>query len=215
MWWSNIPVKPARTRRQSLGAVALLLGLALLGPAGCGFTPMYAKGGGDKGGVSVDLAAVRIGPIKDRLGQQLRNALVQRLTPQGEPGDYRYTLLVQLTESASDLGYRRDSFATLGNLTMVATIGLQGDGVGILAGTATTVVSFDYLGPRYASVATERDAEDRAVTQLADDIRSQVAAALIHYKAHPNDARYRKIDAFEFVDPSRRPVGSGSPPGLR
>ena len=186
MWWSKL----------------LLLGAVLvLGPAGCGFGPMYAKGGGDKTGIGADLADIRIGPIKDRVGQKLRNALVQKITPQGEPGDFRYTLTIVLTESASDLGYRRDSFATLGNLTMSAGFTLQGDGVGIASGSANTVASFDYLGPRYASVATERDAEDRAITQLADDIRSQVAAAITRYKADPNNKRYRKSNDAGFIRP--------------
>ncbi|MDO8607501.1 MAG: LPS assembly lipoprotein LptE [Phaeospirillum sp.] len=186
MWWSKALV---------------LIAVLMLGPTGCGFGPMYAKGGGDRTGISADLADIRIAPIKDRMGQKLRNALLQRITPQGEPGDYRYSLSVTLTESASDLGYRRDSFATLGNLTMSAGFSLQGDGVGILLGTAITVVSFDYLGPRYASVATERDAEDRAITQLADDIRSQVAVAITRYKADPKNARYRKSSDSGFIRP--------------
>ena len=178
MWWSR---------------ALLLVGLLALGPSGCGFTPMYAKGGADKPGINADLAGVRVLPIKDRMGQKLRNSLVQRLTPQGEPGDYRYTLTVQLTEAASDMGYRRDTFATMGKLTMSAVILLSGDGVGIMSSTANTEVSFDYLGPRYASVAMERDAEDRGVTQIAEDIRSQVATAIMRYKSNPKDPKYRKI----------------------
>lgn len=194
MWWSR---------------AFLLVALLGLGPAGCGFSPMYAKGdGGGKAGVNTDLAGVRISPIKDRLGQKLRNALVQRITPQGEPADYHYTLLVVVTESASDLGYRRDSFATLGNLAMMATINLMGEGVGIMGGSATTVVSFDYLGPRYASVAMERDAEDRAIIQLADDIRGQVAAAIARYKANPNDSRYRKISDTDAIGQTLRRDGA-------
>ncbi len=194
MWWSR---------------ALLLVGLVVLGPAGCGFAPMYAKSGGDKAGINTDLAAVRVMPIKDRLGQQLRNALVQRITPQGEPGDYRYTLLITLMETTADLGYRRDSFATLGNLTMTATITLQGNGVGILANSANTVVSFDYLGPRYASVATERDAEDRAISQLADDIRSQVAAAITRYKDNPNDIRYHKLTEVDLLGRPLQPEKAG------
>jgi LPS-assembly lipoprotein len=164
---------------------------------------MYAKGGSgaDKSGINGDLAGIRVLPIRDRMGQKLRNSLVQRLTPQGEPGDYRYTLTVELTESASDMGYRRDTFATMGKLIMTASISLIGDGMGILAGSANTEVSFDYLGPRYASVAMERDAEDRAVTQIAEDIRGQVAAAILRYKANPKDPKFRKVAEEGFLLP--------------
>lgn len=186
MWWSR---------------ALLLVGLLVLGPIGCGFRPMYAKGDANSPGINADLAGVRILPIKDRIGQKLRNSLVQRLTPRGEPGDYRYSLIIALTESASDMGYRRDTFATMGKLTMTASISLIGNGVAVLSGSANTEVSFDYLGPRYASVAMERDAEDRAITQLAEDIRSQVAAAITRYKANPQDPKFRKITEEGFLLP--------------
>ena len=186
MWWSR---------------ALLLVGLLTLGPSGCGFTPMYAKGSADKPGINADLAGVRVLPIRDRTGQKLRNSLVQRLSPQGEPGDYRYTLTVHLSETTSDLGYRRDTFATLGKLTMSASILLVSDGLGILSGLAQSEVNFDYLGPRYASVAMERDAEDRAITQIAEDVRSQVAAAILRYKSNPKDPKYRKVTEVGLLDP--------------
>ena len=188
MWWSRALV---------------LVGLLTLGPSGCGFTPMYAKGGADNSGINADLAAIRVLPIKDRMGQQLRNSLVQRLTPQGEPADYRYSLKIILSERASDMGYRRDSFATMGKLSMDASVILVGDGLSLLSVSATTEVSFDYLGPRYASVAMERDAEDRAITQLAENIRSQVAATIKRYKANPHDSSFRRITNEGFLDELR------------
>lgn len=193
MWWSR---------------AVLVLSLLALGPMGCGFSPLYTKGGGqaDSSPVSADLAAIRIQPIKDRLGQQFRNALVSRLTPRGEPGDYAYVLSVDLTSTPSDLGYRRDSFATLGLLTMTASFQLTGNGIAITGGTASTTVYFDYLGPRYASVAMERDAEERAITQLSEDVRSQVAVSIARYKANPKDPKYRQINQQgDAIRPLERP----------
>ena len=148
--------------------------------------------------MDADLADVRINPIRDRVGQLLRNALVQRITPKGEPGDPIYTLKIILSENAGDLGYRKDTFATLGSLTLQATVLLQASRTTLISDTASTVVTFDYLGPRYASVSMERDAEERAVTQLADDIRSRVALAIARYKANPNDIRYRRRSGTAF-----------------
>ncbi|WP_173985094.1 LPS assembly lipoprotein LptE [Magnetospirillum sp. SS-4] len=168
---------------------------------GCGFSPLYARGGEAPaaGSVSEDLSRIRIAPIKDRLGQQLRNALVQRITPRGEPADYLYILTVTVSESTTDLGYRRDNLATLGNLTLSANINVQGDGFSIYGGVANSVASFDYIGPRYASIANERDARDRAIVQLADDIRGQVAAAIARYRANPGDVRYRRGDSVDYL----------------
>ncbi|KIL97839.1 hypothetical protein CCC_00900 [Paramagnetospirillum magnetotacticum MS-1] len=163
-----------------------------LGPAGCGFRPMYGTPSGAATGMDADLAAIRIEPIKDRIGQQLRNAMLQRLSPRGEAADYTYRLEIKLTESVSNLGFRKDTFATVANLSMSAQVLLGTNGASILADNVTTTVYFDHLGPRYASVAAERDAEERALNQLADDIRNRIAVAIQRYQANPNDERYRQ-----------------------
>jgi len=185
--------------------------LAGLGPVGCGFRAIHATTGitADESPVGADMARVRVDPISNRVGQQVRNALVERLSPRGEPADPLYTLRVELAESTADLGYRKDGYATLGNLNLTASIQLQRDGVYLLNESATTVASFDYLGPRYASVVMERDARERAATQIADDIRGRVAAAIERYQANPNDPRFRRQrkglsptdDASVFIEP--------------
>ena len=180
----------------------LLLGVALagLGPAGCGFRAIHAvpgpeelaaDGRGETRGAA-ELARIRIDPIADRTGQLVRNALLQRLSPRGEPADPLYTLNVRLTENYNDLGYRRDSYSTLSNLTLTASFTLSAEGLTLVSDTASTIVSFDSVGARYASVVMERDARDRAAVQIADDIRSRIAAALERYHARPDDPSYRR-----------------------
>lgn len=181
MWWSR---------------ALLLVAVFALGPAGCGFRPMYGTLGPEDSAAGAELARIRIEPIKDRVGQQLRNGLLARLTPRGEAADYKYSLKVILSESVGNLGYRKDANATLASLTMTAQIQLMGETGGVLSDTATSIVYFDHLGPRYASVATERDAEERALNQLADDIRNRVAAALQRYRTNPDDERYRQKSIF-------------------
>lgn len=168
--------------------------LAGLGPVGCGFRAIHATAGSSAADspVGADMARVRIEPINNRVGQQVRNALVERLSPRGEPADPLYSLRIELSETTADVGYRKDGYATLGNLTLTAAIRLQRDGVSLLNESASTVASFDYLGPRYASVVMERDARERAATQIADDIRGRVAAAIERYLANPNDPRFRR-----------------------
>jgi LPS-assembly lipoprotein len=194
MWWSRALV---------------LVALFGLGPAGCGFRPLLAVPDSGPGAVSSrETESVAIGPIKDRLGQMLRNALVERLTPRGEPADPRCVMAVELTRTASDLGYRRDSYATLGSLTLSGMVTMNCGGVGVLSDNISTLVNFDYLGPRYASIAMERDAEERAVVQMADEIRSRVAVELARYRQRPDDPRYRKAPE---VDTMTRPNRAGQP----
>lgn len=191
----------------------LMLALAGLGPAGCGFHAVHAlpdaaeasadgRAGANLGG---DLTRIRVDPIPNRMGQLVRNALVQRLSPRGEPADPAYHLDIHLAENYADLGYRRDNYATLSNLTLTATFSLQTDDLVLLSDTATTIVSFDSLGARYASVVIERDARERAAVQIADDIRSRLAAALQRYHDNPTDPRYQRTQGriTPLVSPAR------------
>ena len=172
MWWSD---------RLSSKVVAVALVVAATGLSGCGYRPLYAKGGTAEGSAAMvaELGGVRVDQIDDRLGQELRNALLVRLSPQGEPANHRYSLSIKLNRSEGGLGFRKDTFATMAELRMDAVYVLTDEDEGVShSGAENSVVSFDYLGPRYASIAMERDANSRAVTELADRIANRVAMAL-------------------------------------
>lgn len=164
MWWSK---------------AALVVGLLALGPVGCGFQPMYAKPDpANASPVAAELAGIRVLGIEDRQGQILRNALVNRLNPLGEPSRADYTLSVQLNQSQENLAERSDGKASLGRLFITATFKLTEyrQEQPAFSGTSRSVVSYRLLGPTYGSTAVERDAEKRALGDLAEDIRSQVAS---------------------------------------
>lgn len=164
MWWSR----------------ALLVVVVLaLGPSGCGFRPLYGKpgDGATASPAAAELATVRIAGIEDRSGQLLRNALLQRLTPGGEPAAAQYYLIVAMTESMEGLAATKTGHATIGRLLMTATFSLiRIDGSKpVFGGSSRSVATFRMLGPSYGTVAIERDAQERALSELADDIRSQLA----------------------------------------
>ena len=162
MWWSR---------------AFLLTAILLLGPTGCGFRPLYGKH--QAAAASDRMAEIRIGQIIDRNGQILRNDLIDRLTPQGEPANPKYTLSVLLAETMTGLGQQTNSYATLGEMQVTATFTLRdAEGKTGFVGTSAAVVSVNFLGPRYGSVAVERDAEGRGLSQLADDMRDQIASYL-------------------------------------
>ena len=58
---------------------------------GCGFQPLHSR---NAGGSAARLAEIRIMPIADRIGQQLHNLLLDKLTPMGPPAVARYVLRV-------------------------------------------------------------------------------------------------------------------------
>jgi LPS-assembly lipoprotein len=165
MWWSR---------------TLLVVLIAALGPAGCGFRPMYGEQAERKSPTASELAQVRVGAIDDRMGQQLRTMLVQRITPGGEPGRPRYVLAVKVTESTSAVTSDQSGAAALGNKTVTASFSLTAAERELsktnFAGSARSITSYRYYGPRYGTVATERDAEQRALSELAENISTQLSA---------------------------------------
>ena len=51
-------------------------------------------------------------------------------------------------------------------------------------GSARSITSIRYLGPRYASVVTERDTEENALVDAADQIRNGLAAFFANRRAN-------------------------------
>lgn len=83
--------------------VALLL-------SGCGFRPLYVP---SEQACSEDIhqafSLIKIKSIPDRMGLQLRNALLDLLNPYGEPKTSKYILQVSIQENKSGFGFRKDA----------------------------------------------------------------------------------------------------------
>lgn len=169
--------RSALGRRVFIGlAGRATLALPLLGLAACGFEPLYGSGANNES-VASDLAAVRVEPLRDRVGQQMHNLLRDRLNPRGQPSAPDYILQVQLTETLVELGVRRDETATRANLKMNAAFFLRPVGAesALLTGRSSSTTSYDILSNPFATTVSEEDARERALTQVADDIRTRLA----------------------------------------
>ena len=149
--------------------VALALG-------GCGFRPLYGSRGNAPG--AVELAAVTVGPIADRLGQILRNDLTERLSPLGEPVDPRYRLKAQLRESSAALAIQSDSSITRFDLRINVSFALIdiASGRTLFRGQARAIGSYDAVASDFATLTAEQDSARRTVREAAEDIRTQLAA---------------------------------------
>ncbi|MCR6629443.1 MAG: hypothetical protein NVV74_04945 [Magnetospirillum sp.] len=149
-----------------------------LGPAGCGFQPIYARDDATPSAVSSELAAVQVNGIENRIGQQLRNQLVLSLSPNGEPAAARYGLSVKVTETLQGLANSRDGNATVGNVMLLADYTLTELSTGRIlhASRAISYSSFRFLGPRYGSTVSERESETAALTEVAAEIRGALTA---------------------------------------
>lgn len=148
----------------------------LFAVAACGFTPLYGAGANNET-VAADLATVRVQPLRDRAGQQMHNFLRDRLNPKGQPEAPNYVLQVDLTESLRELGVRRDETATRANLKMQAQFFLRpvGGQTAVLTGMSSSTTSYDILSNPFATTVSEDDARERALREVADDIRTRLA----------------------------------------
>lgn len=152
-------------------AFFVVLSCAALGA--CGFEPLHAARGGGAG----NLAAIRIDPIPERSGQILRNHLLDRLTPRGQPRNAEYTLRIRLQEPRQTLALRRDDVISRAGYSATATFELV-DSVGrrVAGGTASYSTDYEVTNSEFATLMSLQSAHERVLELVSDDIRSQLAA---------------------------------------
>lgn len=155
---------------------------------GCGFEPMYAERAGtppagqpEAGGVQSDMLGTRVATIPDRVGQIVRNQLVDRLNPQGEPAQPLYYLVVRLNEQRDAVLTRSDEFSTATNLRLIADFDVRDPQGNILTtGYSRTITRYNTLESQYATIAAEQGARERAARELAADIRTKLVVFYAH-----------------------------------
>lgn len=158
----------------------LLAGIAaaapLAGLTACGFRPLYGQKQQNQD-VAASLASVRIDPLRDRVGQQMHNFLRDRLNPDGQPTAPSYRLHIELRETLTELGVRRDETASRANLRMDANFALlaYGGEAPLLMGRSSSTTSYDILNNPFATTVSEADARERALREVADDIQTRLA----------------------------------------
>ena len=158
-------------------AVALLLVLT----AGCGFSPIYGSHQG-KGPVSEALGTVAIESIADSNGQYLRNKLMDRFYFHGKPAQPQARLFVTLRSTETDLGIQKDATASRRQLNLWADYVLRDtDGHEVLKRTAHSVASYNKIDAQYGQVATQRNAYERTLSEVSEQI---VSAVSLYYAEH-------------------------------
>ncbi len=168
--------RSARGRSLAGRLVAVVAGLAL---SGC-FQPLYGpfSAGGD---VASEMQAVAVDPIPDRLGHYLGNELIFALNGTGSHVPPKYRLSISVRENAqTPLIDTVTGYPSAATIVVTAEYKLTpvGGGDPILKGTATTFATYDRTSQRFANLRASRDAEIRDAKTLADQIRTQIAAAL-------------------------------------
>ncbi len=158
MWWR----KPLLT---------LVLPLAL---GACGFHPLYSKSGSDPN-LSDEMAQITIQPLRDRQGQEIHNALIKTITPEGPPEKSRYTLYVAYTVTESSAALATDETATRDVMRFNVIYRLYESGTTLTAGTFPEIFSYNFLQEHYANVSAQSDIMTRVSDQIALEVRNRLA----------------------------------------
>jgi len=161
----------------------LLTSVACLAVVSCGFTPMYGTAFQDGAAVDVrkELAHIEISNVKDREGQYLRNALIDRFYIEGRPTQVNYALLISdVNESIRELDITKSSDATRSQLSVSTSIQLQDVNTGeiVLERSVKSVTSYNTLASEFATRVSEQAARENALNDIAAQIEMQLGLYL-------------------------------------
>jgi LPS-assembly lipoprotein len=153
--------------------------------AGCGdsgFHPLYATSplvGGTN--VAAKLASLEIAPIPGRVGQRVRNEMIYESTGGGaEALNPVYRLEIVTTESITATLVQIDgnSSGSIYNLNAKFKLIRIADKTVALQGESNGRIMFQRFDSVFSNVRARHDAEDRAASTVADDLKSRLAAFL-------------------------------------
>ncbi len=143
----------------------------------CGFQPLYGE---HPGGARTDaeLAQIQVLSIDHgRTGHDVYNALIDRLSPNGEPAEPDYHLRIDLRETREGVAIERDASITRYNYLLTARYSLVDTRSGNIVheGQSRSIASYNVVDSQFATLIAQRDAEERAATELSEDIKLRLA----------------------------------------
>ncbi len=160
------------------GFLAQAAGVAL---TGCGFQPVYMPtASGNAGAAQRELAAIEVALLPNRPGQELRQALQERLEMGASGVAHRYELDVSFGISGEGIAILPDSTATRVRLIGTANWTLVAQDPGrtrITNGSAKSVDGFNVISEQYFAADLSNEAVQRRIAEaLADQITLQLAS---------------------------------------
>jgi LPS-assembly lipoprotein len=169
-----------RERIQSRRAfLALLINMPLLGA--CGFRPVYGPGAdGAAGPAQEGLSQIAVGPLPERSGQLLRQALQDRVERDGVGKVHRYDLVVSFGVGQEGIAIQTDSSSSRTRVIGTANWRLMAQDpqrTTLTSGTARSVDGFNVIDQQYFAADLESETVTKRVAEaVADQIALQLAA---------------------------------------
>lgn len=152
--------------------------LSLIILPGCGFESLY---GYNHGAIVQEFSDIKIKVISERSGQQLRNLLLTKLTPLGQPDHPKYELKVNLDYYRQELGIQKDATASRAQIKAKARFSLMrvSDRQAICSDDVEGISDFSILSSAdFATLSAENNAREVVLEDIADSIRRRLAGCL-------------------------------------
>ena len=151
-----------------MNKIKLLLFLLFFVFHSCGYQPIYS----DNTYANKQILSVSVKNIKNRSGQILRNTLLNQINPERERAIIKYRLGIKISESKTNLAYRRDMSATRQDLEVIAKYVLTNVKTNeiVLKEETKSISSYDVVESVYATLIAEKDAREKNLKVISDSI---------------------------------------------
>ncbi len=159
--------------------------------AACGFEPLYVQkkhnnlwyfGGEFDTSISDEMAQIKIQSIAERFGQQVRNDLLDMLTPLGQPRNPKYRLYVDVADKEiMQQALRKDITATRERVRYQVNYRLIEGNTELVSGDSIAYVSYDILANPYSTTTARKKTEENAAKIVANDIALRIGAYFHSY----------------------------------
>jgi LPS-assembly lipoprotein len=163
----------------SYKTLSIVLIVGVFHTVGCGFKPLY-RTGGNQPNVVKQFSQIQISPIENRIGQQLRNLLQDKITPKGAPGSPIYRLVVTLKETRNNLAILQNATSTFAKIRVQASFKLIkiSSKRSLVKGTTASIAVFNINESEYGNIKAEAGAKSRAAEEISESIRTRLALFL-------------------------------------
>jgi len=160
----------------TIGVVAAILALGA-----CSVQPLYGPSNfTDSGAVQATLTRISVGPVTDRVGQQVRNRVIFQMAGGKEISNPLYHMTLTVTSRQVGLGITTTEASPVYSVIVQATFTVKRVGTEevLISGTAAGNASYNYVNQIYANTRAKLNAEDRAAEQVGNQIAVRVATAV-------------------------------------
>lgn len=165
------------------GLLSLMISAGMI--SACGFQPLYSQNGSNPA-VQTELSAIlvdvhRTNSRAERLEQLVYSSLLDALTPLGASAAPSWRLEIALEQTSKGVGFEEDDSATRFNFQIFSEWRLIDTATQeiVFSSSSRSIAAYNVVTSQFATLTAEKDAEERAAVDLANDIRLQLS---LHFR---------------------------------